>query len=89
MREFTFVNDRASVPFQISENKLSVSQIEFTNTNASPPVIEIVQPVGYGDDRFHSDTVAMLRKLTKTYGIINSFTGATFADKITLDLSTV
>lgn len=66
-----------------------MSQLEFLDKRrkSTPEVLYTVQAVGYGDDRYHSDTVDMLRKITETYGGFESFTGASIADKIVLDLT--
>ena len=43
-------------------------------------------PVGFGNDIHNSKTVDMLKVLTEKLGYVRSFTGAEFADDITLEL---
>ncbi|KAH3825688.1 uncharacterized protein LOC127831829 [Dreissena polymorpha] len=68
----------------LSDDKMSIGDVRIDQD--SVPIANVVQPVGYGDDRHHSNTVEMIRKLTSSYGPIESFTGAAFADSIRVSL---
>ncbi|XP_060593647.1 uncharacterized protein LOC132748112, partial [Ruditapes philippinarum] len=75
----------------LSDNKLSTSQAELLNTlevsSATLPIIRTEYfPVGYGDDRYHSNSSEMFKNINKFIGPVKSFLGTNFADKIILKL---
>ncbi|XP_045163573.2 uncharacterized protein LOC123527906 isoform X2 [Mercenaria mercenaria] len=76
----------------ISDSKLSMSELEVFNeedvSSAKSPTIRTeFLPVGYGDDRYHSNTAEMLRTISQVVGPIKSFLGANFADRIVLNVA--
>ena len=80
------------ITFQVSQFSTDLSSIEVTRNDSSEndtssPIIQTLQmPVGFGNDVHNSKTVDMLKVLTEKLGYIRSFTGAEFADDITLEL---
>lgn len=76
----------------VSDGKLSASQLEMINGETvpceiSPQVRKVYLPVGYGDDRYHSNTSEMLKKINNIIGPVKSFLGASYADTIYLKIA--
>lgn len=78
LSELVLVNDD-----KFSKSEVSTYQKEDSNVL---PVQHLILPVGYGDDRFHSNTADLLRKLTERFGTVQSFLGASFADTLYVKL---
>ncbi|XP_052760922.1 uncharacterized protein LOC128203518 [Mya arenaria] len=72
----------------LAEDKLSFSKLDrFEEKSSHQTRIETyIQPIGYGDDRHHSNTPEMLRKITETFGPVKHFTGALYADTIHINV---
>ncbi|XP_052760412.1 uncharacterized protein LOC128203161 isoform X2 [Mya arenaria] len=72
----------------LAEDKLSFSKLDRLEGKSSHQTnIEThIQPIGYGDDRHHSNTPEMLRKITETFGPVKHFTGASYADTIHINV---
>lgn len=43
--------------------------------------------VGYGDDRYHSNTAEMLKNINNVVGPVKSFLGTNYADKIFIKIT--
>lgn len=74
--------------FKVNDDKFSKSEVSTYQKEESIdlPVQHLILPVGYGDDRFHSNTADLLRKLTERFGTVQSFHGASFADTLYVKL---
>ena len=77
--------------FQVSDwnvNSLTVALNKNASANQihTPSLAKLYLPFGYGDDRYTSNTVDMLRSITENIGPVTSFTGTSFADNISLKL---